>query len=536
MTDTITNTLLTQYDVDVDHARHVADLSLAIFDALKPLHKLDTSWRQMLETGALLHNVGLHIDEPQHHIIGRDIVLDTAVPWPDQTQRAIIACLVAFHRKKVRPAQEPAYLALRKRDQQAVLHLAAILRIADGLDYSQSQTTTLQAGTVGDDAILLTIRGPLAAADGARAEKKADLARQVFKRTFQIEVVAAESVPTASASHSNGVAHASQQDTAGAKGEKGEPTVSVESVASRNPIEPTDTLADGGRRVLRQTYQKLLAAERDLFEGDPIEGVHQMRVNTRRLRAVLQLLADIGPQKRIRGFRRDLRNLARALGPVRDSDVFLIHVDAFIAENPDERRAGMQVLHDALQRDRASGGKAMNKYLASDEYADFKRRFAAFTVDDGKGWDTTLRIRDRVGSTIWQRYEELRAHETSIDLSEGVTAASEEALHEARITGKRLRYVLETFSEVLDSPTVDDRCLKPLKVLQDHLGELQDMAVARAYIEALDIPHADYPMLEYYLTVREESRAKLLKELPQRWERLMGETYRRDLARLLVRL
>lgn len=576
------DTLMTRYDVDTAHARHVADLALTLFDATKDIHGLPSRMRQLLEVGALLHNVGLHIDQPLHHIIGRDIVLDVSLPELDAEEQAIVACLVAFHRKKVHPEFEPAYLRLRKKDQQHALRLAAMLRIADGLDYSESQTTQIRACTATASQVTLHLCGVQSAENGERALKKADLWRKVLQRELAIALDTASSAteeqPVApgaiaelpSTPAPDGMAEAESppgdetqeatimpvSDGAGVA-EPDHPADTPEQPVAYHPehgngvavavaplpvqapppspatVSPYDTLADVGRRALRSNFQKLLEQEDGVRDGKDPEAVHDMRVATRRLRAILQIIHDIAPAKEVRYFRKELQYLAQTLSPVRDGDVFLQQVADYIAALPEFTRTEALVLPEAIKRDRAAGRATMLAYLDSPRAADLKRDFAMFITDRPKNWHTTVRVRDLAGSHIWRRYEELRAHEVHINLHGDLSSQSEE-LHEMRIAGKRLRYVLEMYAEPLGPDT--RRCLKPLMAVQEHLGSLQDIAVAVAYVRALEVSGAARNAMEAYIAAREAERAQLFADLPECWEQVMGETYRRDLAGLIAGL
>ncbi len=528
-----TETLLTRYNVDVAHARHVADLALALFDGMKSMHKLPNEQRDLLETGALLHNVGLNIDQPTHHIVGRDIILGEQLPWLDERERAILACMVAFHRKKVRPAHEPAYLCLGKKDRQAALRLSALLRIADGFDYSQTQTTRLHTCKVKDKRVVLHITGPHVDEDGPRAEKKADLWEQVLdvpvKVAADVEGAPVEEVHAAAV---NGVPEIEPAEVAEAATV---PETDGAQVIASATVAPEDSLAEAGRRLLRSELQTLLAHERGARKDRDIEDVHKMRVATRRMRAILKIIEEVAPVKRVRHFRRELREVAQALSPVRDGDVFLLQLTGYIDSREEREREGMNVLLSAVRRDREEARKKMLAYFGSERYDEFKQEFAAFLTDNPDRWNTTLRVCDRVGSMLWQRFEALRAHDTDISLDGPIDQETEAALHETRITGKRLRYVLETFADAFGSGQADN-CIKPLKSLQDHLGDLQDIAVARAYIAGLTIDSDSRPVIDTYLDSREQERTRLLTELPERWMHITGETYRRDLAQLLIEL
>jgi CHAD domain-containing protein len=110
-----------------------------------------------------------------------------------------------------------------------------------------------------------------------------------------------------------------------------------------------------------------------------------------------------------------------------------------------------------------------------------------------------------------------------------------EDLHQARILGKRLRYVLEVADDVLEPKTVN-KAVKPLKELQEHLGALQDMAVEADYVRGLGTKIAERPILAGYVASREEERTRLLDAVPRYWQRMGNKTYRRALAELLIAL
>jgi CHAD domain-containing protein len=140
-----------------------------------------------------------------------------------------------------------------------------------------------------------------------------------------------------------------------------------------------------------------------------------------------------------------------------------------------------------------------------------------------------------LGSGIWQRYEALRARIDVLEAAGDAHSVDLEELHQARILGKRLRYVLEVADDVLETKTVS-KAVKPLKDLQEHLGALQDMAVEADYVRGLDAEIAEWPVLAGYVASRETERTRLLDEVPRYWQRMGNKTYRRALAELLISL
>src|SRR5437867_8153728 len=69
------------------------------------------------------------------------------------------------------------------------------------------------------------------------------------------------------------------------------------------------------------------ALDQALNPDDP-EGIHDLRVATRRLRAAIDAYAVAWPAKGMKALRRDVRDLFRATGPARDIEVQMAHIDA----------------------------------------------------------------------------------------------------------------------------------------------------------------------------------------------------------------
>ena len=514
--------LLAQHNGDTAHARHVADLALAIFDGSAALHDGKPKARRLLETGAILHNVALDHDERKHHTLGRDIVLGAALDGTSDDERAMIACLVAFHRKKVRAETEPAFVRLDAHDQTRTLQLAAMLRVADGLDYSQTQTTRIDHVGVAHGHLHLQLSGAHALANAARAEAKSDLWRQVFDGELLWEVSAsadgeADPVPPAPVT-------LSAPDNA-------------EADEGPRKLRPDDTLADATRKVLRRHFGKLLSYEAKIRAGDDVEDVHQMRVATRRLRAALQVLGPAVAPKRAQAFRRRLRSVAAALGDVRDRDVFLEHVHDYSVSLDEGRRTGLAPLIEGLEHDQRAARRRLLKRLDGRRYARFKQECAHFLTasdaSDAPAPVPTPRVRYAAGSAILQRYEHLRAYETVVPAhGEHIDPEKMALLHQMRIAGKHLRYTLELFADALGAGA--DTALKPLMALQEHLGALQDTEVALAYIGSL-LPDAPAEV-GAYVDARHAATDSLLGELPALWERVVGEKYRQALVKMLVKL
>lgn len=173
--------LFQRYRVDEDHARAVADHALALFDRLRDLHGLPAERRPLLEMAALLHNVGLATDPDRHHTAGRDILLAHPPAELDPDEQRTVALTTFLHRKRITPEKldrletQPLFAELAPSIREEALILAALVRIADGLDYSQSGSSSVGQAHQGEDTVWIEVSGPHAGIDSARAEKKSDL-------------------------------------------------------------------------------------------------------------------------------------------------------------------------------------------------------------------------------------------------------------------------------------------------------------------------------------------------------------------------
>src|SRR5215211_8205587 len=90
-------------------------------------------------------------------------------------------------------------------------------------------------------------------------------------------------------------------------------------------VSPDEPYRRAGARVVRVRTRELFDHTEGVLDTRDIERVHDMRVASRRLRAVLEIFAPCFPQSEFKGVLRDVKQLADALGERRDPDV---HIDA----------------------------------------------------------------------------------------------------------------------------------------------------------------------------------------------------------------
>ncbi len=126
--------LVERCDDDPAHSIHVARLAVDLFDAIPQLHALGASAREYLEAGALLANVGLVVAHSQHHLHAYYVVRNSELAGLTDNEIEVIAQIARYHRKSEPKQSHPSFAALSARDQRLVRSLAAVLRVAIGLD------------------------------------------------------------------------------------------------------------------------------------------------------------------------------------------------------------------------------------------------------------------------------------------------------------------------------------------------------------------------------------------------------------------
>lgn len=117
-----------------DHSRHVAELAVSLYDELEEALALPSGSRRYLEFAALLANVGVMVSHAKHHLHSYYLVRNAELMGLSNREVEIIAQVARYHRKSVPKSDHPEFAALDPGDQHIVRGLAALLRVAVGLD------------------------------------------------------------------------------------------------------------------------------------------------------------------------------------------------------------------------------------------------------------------------------------------------------------------------------------------------------------------------------------------------------------------
>jgi exopolyphosphatase / guanosine-5'-triphosphate,3'-diphosphate pyrophosphatase len=120
------------------HSRHVAVLAVSLFDQTHGLHHLDEAERELLEYGALLHDIGGHVSAEDHDHHTAYLIQHGRLRGFDPDEVAVLACLGRYHRRGRPRTDFAAYDTLRPDRRLVVDMLAGLLRLAHGLDHGRT--------------------------------------------------------------------------------------------------------------------------------------------------------------------------------------------------------------------------------------------------------------------------------------------------------------------------------------------------------------------------------------------------------------
>ena len=127
--------LARQLDPDYTHAETAARLAVQVFDRTVELHQLGPDARELLETAALVHNVGMIIAHSGHHKHAYYIIRNSEqLTGFSEHETELVALIARYHRKSHPGPKHPEFARLEPDDRRLVRILAGMLRIAIGLD------------------------------------------------------------------------------------------------------------------------------------------------------------------------------------------------------------------------------------------------------------------------------------------------------------------------------------------------------------------------------------------------------------------
>lgn len=172
------------------HSEHVTRLALRLFDQLAAAAEPGRPWatpeaRRLLEAAGVLHDVGYLVNYAQHHKHSYHLIVHADLPGFTRREIQIVANVARYHRKAPPSPGHADFAALPAPDRRLVRALAAILRIADGLDRTHTQNVADVSAQVRGDRLLISAAAEHdPATDLWGSQRKSRL----FERVFGLKV------------------------------------------------------------------------------------------------------------------------------------------------------------------------------------------------------------------------------------------------------------------------------------------------------------------------------------------------------------
>jgi inorganic triphosphatase YgiF len=235
-----------------------------------------------------------------------------------------------------------------------------------------------------------------------------------------------------------------------------------------------------GRSILRHVVDNESAARK----GDS-EGVHQMRVGLRKLRAAISSFAELVDDKQTERIESEIIWMTGELGSARDLDVYIkTKIEPLRKLRP--RKSGLREFAGDLASRRRTAFKKMKHAIDSPRYRSLILDILQW-IEAGE-WLKHSKVRARRPVHLFAAKSLAQQFRKVLRKQKGVAKFDSRQLHKLRIRFKKLRYSCEFFGGLFDTRKMSHRrrrfndCVADL---QDNLGALNDISVHQKIATAL---------------------------------------------------
>jgi exopolyphosphatase/guanosine-5'-triphosphate,3'-diphosphate pyrophosphatase len=184
-----------KYRVDRRHAQAVAELAVRLFDQLVPEHGLRSRHRLLLRVASLLHEVGGFVSNRSHHKHSYYLIANSEIFGLSREEHILAAHVARYHRRATPQPDHLEYMALPRDKRIVVSKLAALLRVADGLDrVHATQVRDFRCDRLNDELVLHIPGVSDLTLERHAVQQKSDLFTDIFGLKIRLEEERAEAV------------------------------------------------------------------------------------------------------------------------------------------------------------------------------------------------------------------------------------------------------------------------------------------------------------------------------------------------------
>ena len=146
-------------------------------------------------------------------------------------------------------------------------------------------------------------------------------------------------------------------------------------------ITPDATFREAAASAVEVRAEEVFSFRDRALDTNDIEGVHDMRVATRRLRAVMEIFAVCFPKEQHRRALREVKQLADVLGERRDPDVMIDGLEVVARKLAATDRSGIRHLEETLREDQAAANERLEAMLDRIERDRLRERLVALAAE-----------------------------------------------------------------------------------------------------------------------------------------------------------
>jgi CHAD domain-containing protein len=219
--------------------------------------------------------------------------------------------------------------------------------------------------------------------------------------------------------------------------------------------------------VTHKRLEKFVSLFAKVLVSDDPDTIHDARVWSRRLQEAFRVLFPKPRTGKNRKLVRTLRQVRRALGNWRNTDVTIGLIDDKLnSARTSATNTGWDLVKDYLQERRERQIARAREELSRHDIAQFVTRTQSVLQPNGLQQEPEELLKQSVEAALtnWNNA-----------LQQAKESSQADQIHALRIAGKRLRYRAELLAELGDA-SVKPR-VKSLKLLQDALGNWHDRYV-----------------------------------------------------------
>lgn len=234
-------------------------------------------------------------------------------------------------------------------------------------------------------------------------------------------------------------------------------------------ISATDPAVVRAADVLTSCFNAVVDQVPQALEPGNSDGVHDMRVATRRLLGALRDLGPLFQDGKPKGLTRDVKVLADTLGSIRDHDVALIELEKLRSENSDTLiDEGLRGLIESRNARRAAAGNDLREVLTETRISGINKRLLEFVGRHNSVAGNEEPTFSDIGRDIIRKRlaSFLKGARYIYDPFDSAS------LHKLRLETKRLRYAIQSFADPSDADS--SFIAGEIGKLQTRLGDIHD--------------------------------------------------------------